>query len=53
MVINVGKPCKVLANQTASPYVELMAIEFHQMKRKWLVLGVYKPLIQRDSEFTE
>ena len=23
-------PCKVLANQTVSPNVEMMAIEFHQ-----------------------
>ena len=53
MVINVGKPCKISANQTVSPYVEIMAIEFHQMKRKCLVLGLYKPLIQNDSEFTE
>ena len=31
----------------------MMAIEFHQMKRKWLLLGVYKIPIQSDSEFTE
>ena len=49
---NEGVPCKVLANQTISPNVEMMAIEFHQMKRKWLLLGVYKPSIQRDSVFT-
>ena len=30
-----------------------MAIEFHQMKRKWLLLRVYKPPIQSDSEFIE
>ena len=45
--------CKVLANQTLSPNVEMMAVDFHQMKRKWLLLGVYKPPIQSDSEFTE
>ena len=49
---NEGIPCKVLANQTVSPNVEMMAIEFHQMKRKWLLLGVYKPPIQSDSVFT-
>ena len=30
-----------------------MAIEFHEIKRKWLLLVVYKPSIQSDSEFTE
>ena len=50
---NEGIPCKVLVNQTVSPNVEMMAVEFHQMKRKWLLLGVYKPPIQSDSEFTE
>ena len=31
----------------------MITIEFHQMKRKWLLLGVYKPPIQSDSEFAE
>ena len=31
----------------------MIAIEFHQMKRKWLLLIVYEPPIQSDSEFTE
>ena len=31
----------------------MITIEFHQMKRKWLLLGVYKPPIQSDSEFVE
>ena len=30
----------------------MMAIEFHQIKRKWLLLGCYKPPIQSDTEFT-
>ena len=38
---------------TVSPNVEIMAIEFHEMKRKWLLLGVYKPPIKSDSEFAE
>ena len=50
---NEGINCKVLANQTLSPNVEMMTVDFHQMKRKWLLLGVYKPPIQSDSEFTE
>ena len=50
---NEGTPCKVLANQTVSPNAEMMTIEFHQIKRIWLVLGVYKSPIQSDLEFTE
>ena len=44
--------CKVLANLIVSPNAEMMAIEFHQMKRKWLLLGIYKPPIESVSEFT-
>ena len=31
--------------------LELMAFEFHQSKRKWLLLGIYKPPSQNDIEF--
>ena len=51
--ISEGIPCKVLTNLTVSPNVEIMATELHQMKRKWLLKGVYKPPIQSDSEITE
>ena len=51
--ISKGVPCKVLTNLTVSPDAEMMAIECHQMKRKWLLFSVYKPPIQSDSEFTE
>ena len=51
--ISEGLPCKTLTNQTVSPNVEMITIEFHQMKRKWLLLIVYEPPIQSDSEFTE
>ena len=51
--IREGITCKVLANQTVSPNLEMMAIEFQQMKHTWLFLDVYKPPIQSDSEFTE
>ena len=51
--ISEGIPCKILANQTVSSNVGMMTIEFHQMKSKWLLLGVYKPPIQSDSEFAE
>ena len=48
--ISEGIPCKILTNQTVSSNVEIMTIECHQMKRKWLLLGVYKPPIQSDSD---
>ena len=51
--ISEGIPCKVLTNQAVSSDVEMMTIEFHQMKRKWLLMGVYKPPNQSDSEFAE
>ena len=38
---NEGIPFNVLANQTVLPNVEMMAIEFPQIKCKWLPLGVY------------
>ena len=31
----------------------MMTIEFHQIKRKWLLLRVYKPPSQSDPEVTE
>ena len=48
-----GILCEVLTGITVSANVEMMAIEFCQMIRKWLLLGAYKPPIQSDSEFTE
>ena len=51
--ISEGIPSKILTNQTVSSNVEMMTIEFHQMKLKWLHFGVYKPPIQSDSEFAE
>ena len=33
--------------------LELMAIEIHQNKLRWLFLGVYIPPSQTDNEFTD
>ena len=30
---------------------EVICIEFHQLKSKWLLLGCYKPTTQSDLEF--
>ena len=51
--ISEGISCKILTNQTVLSNVKMMTIEFHQMKRKWLLLGVYKPPSQSNSEFAE
>ena len=32
--------------------MELIAIEIHQNKRRWLFIGIYKPPSQSDNEFT-
>ena len=48
-----GIRCKISAKHTVLSNVEIIAIKFHQMKHKWLLLGVYKPPIQSDSEFTK
>ena len=45
--------CKVSANQTVSPNVEIVAIKFPPLKQEWLLLRVCKAPIQSDSEFTE
>ena len=34
------------------PNLELIAIEIHQNKRRWLFIGIYKPPSQSDIEFT-
>ena len=46
-------PSKLLDKHSISTDVELIAMEFHQNKRKWLSLRVYKPPNQNDSVFVE
>ena len=46
-------PCKILNQQTASSSSEIIAMQFFQTKRKWLLLGIYKPPKQDNSEFFE
>ena len=38
-------------NHTVVPNAEIICIEFHQLKRKWLLLGCYTPPTQSDLEF--
>ena len=44
---------KFLNKHSISSDIELSAVEFHQNKRKWLSLSVYKPPNQNDSLFVE
>ena len=40
--------CKFLSNHHIVPNAEIICIEFHQLKRKWLLLECYKPPSQSD-----
>ena len=33
--------------------VEIKGLEFHQIKRKWLFVGTYKPIVVNYLEFTK
>ena len=41
-----------LNNYPTFPNLELIAIEIHQNKRRWLSIGIYKLPSQSDNEFT-
>ena len=53
LYVNDKIPSKFLDKYPISTNIELIAVEFHQNKRKWLSLCVYKPLNQNDSVFVE
>ena len=53
LYVNEEIPCKILNQQTASSSSEIIAMQFFQTKRKWLLLGIYKPPKQDNSEFFE
>ena len=46
-------PSKIFNKHSISSDIELIAVESHQNKRKWLSLCVYKPPNQHDSIFEE
>ena len=52
LYINENFPCKPLNDHPIFSNLELIAIEIHQNKRRWLFIGIYKPPPQSDSEFT-
>ena len=52
LYINENIPCGHLNDHPNFPNLELIAIEIHQSKRRWLFIGIYKPPSQSDNEFT-
>ena len=52
LYINENIPCGPLNDHPTFPNLELIAIEIHQNKRRWLFIGIYKPPSQSDNEFT-
>ena len=51
LYLNKEIPCKFLNNHPIVPNAEIICIEFQKLKRKWLLLGCYKPPTHNDLEF--
>ena len=51
--VNEQVPCKKLTNYENAVASEITALEFHQSKRKWLILGIYKTPKQKEVEFLQ
>ena len=52
LYINENIPCRPLNDLPTFPNLELIAIEIHQNKRRWLFIGIYKPPSKSEREFT-
>ena len=52
MFMNEGILCKPLKIPLFDLNIEIIGLEFHQIKRKWLFVGTYKPSVANDLEFT-
>ena len=46
-------PCKKLTNYENPIASEIIVLEFHQSKRKWLILGIYKAPNQKEAELLQ
>ena len=53
LYVNDKMPSKFLDKHSISTDIELIAVEFHQNKRKWFFLCVYKPSNENNSVFVE
>ena len=51
LYINENILCRPLNEHLKFPDLELIVFELDQSKRKWIFLGIYKPLCQNDIEF--
>ena len=51
LYLNEEIPCKFLHGHPIVPSAEIIYIEFHQLKRNWLLLAFSKPPIQSDLGF--
>ena len=47
-----GIPCKPLKIRLFELNIEIVALEFHQIKRKWSFVGTYKSSVVNDLDFT-
>ena len=52
LYINENIPCRPLNDHPTFLNLELIAIEIHQNKSRWLLIGIYKPTSQSNKEFT-
>ena len=53
LYVNEQVPCKKLTNYENPITSEIIVLEFHQSKRKWLILGIYKTSNQKEAEFLQ
>ena len=51
LYLNEEISCKFLNNHSVVPNTQIICIEFHQLKRKWLLLGCYKLPTQSELKF--
>ena len=52
LYVHEGISCKPLKIPLFDLNIEIIGLEFHQVKRKWLFVGTYKPPVVNDLEFT-
>ena len=52
MFMNEEILCKPLKIPLFDLNIEIIGLEFHQIKRKWFFVGTYKPSVVNDLEFT-
>ena len=51
--VNEQVPCKKLTNYENPIASEIIVLEFHQSKRKWLILRIHKASNQKEAEILQ